>query len=80
MEKQVASFKTWLLENHTSMDTRVGDLARDVKRDEGFPGTDEFTEIYDYILNKPGSCYEATVALMEAYVAWYDYGQEHLPR
>ena len=49
MEKQVASFKTWLLENHVGMDTRVGDLARDVKRDEGFPGTDEFTEIYDYV-------------------------------
>ena len=80
MEKQVANFKTWLLENHVGMDTRVGDLARDVKRDEGFPGTDVFEDLYDYILDKPGSCYEANVALMEAYVAWYDYVQEHLPR
>ena len=80
MEKQVANFKTWLLENHVGMDTRVGDLARDVKRDEGFPGTDVFEDLDDYILDKPGTCYEANVALMEAYVAWYDYVQEHLPR
>ena len=75
MEKQVASFKTWLLENHVGMDTRVGDLARDVKRDEGLPGTDEFTEIYDYIQCRPGSSRDAVIALMEAYVGWYDYVQ-----
>ena len=75
MEKQVASFKTWLLENHVGMDTRVGDLARDVKRDEGFPVTDEFTEIYDYIQSRPGSCCDAVIALMEAYVGWHDYVQ-----
>ena len=78
MEKQVASFKTWLLENHVGMDTRVGDLARDVKRDEGFPGTDEFTEIYDYIQCRPGSSRDAVIALMEAYVGWHDYIQEFL--
>ena len=78
MEKQVASFKTWLLENHVGMDTRVGDLARGVKRDEGFPGTDEFTEIYDYILSRPGRCGDAAIALMEAYVGWHDYVQERL--
>ena len=78
MEKQVASFKTWLLENHVGMDTRVGDLARDVKRDEGFPGTDVFEDLYDYILDKPGSCYDAEIALMEAYVGWHDYIQERL--
>ena len=80
MEKQVASFKTWLLENHVGMDTRVGDLARDVKRDEGFPGADEFGVLYDYILSKPGSCGDAAIALMEAYVAWWDYRQESLRR
>ena len=78
MEKKVSSFKTWLLENHVGMNTRVGDLARDVKRDEGFPGTDEFTEIYDYIRCRPGSSRDAVIALMEAYVGWHDYIQEFL--
>ena len=80
MENEVMGFKTWLLEKHLGEDTRIGDLAEDVKQDEEFPVTDVFMELYNYILDKPGSCYEATIALMEAYVGWYDYVQEHLLR
>ena len=80
MENELMGFKTWLLENHIGQDTRIGDLARDVKQDGTFPSTDVFEDLYDYILDKPGSCYEANVALMEAYVAWWDYRQESLRR
>ena len=77
MENEVMGFKTWLLENHLGEDTRIGDLAEDVKQDEEFPVTDVFMGLYNYILDKPGSCYEATIALMEAYVGWHDYVQEY---
>ena len=80
MENELMGFKTWLLEKHLGENTRIGDLAEDVKQDEEFPGTDVFEDLYDYILDKPGSCYEATVALMEAYVAWWDYRHESLRR
>ena len=67
MEKQVVNFKTWLLENHVGMDTRVGDLARDVKRDEGFPGTDVFEDLYDYILDSMAGWRKAGKARDPAY-------------
>lgn len=80
MENEVMGFKTWLLENHLGQDTRIGDLARDVKRDGTFPATDDFWHLAGYILNSPGSCQDAVIALMDAYVGWYDYVQEHLRR
>ena len=80
MENELMSFKTWLLENHLGEDTRIGDLAEDVKQDEEFPVTDEFEDLYYYIEYKPGSCQDAAIALMAAYVGWYDYVQEHLLR
>lgn len=80
MENELMGFKTWLLEYHIGQDTRIGDLARDVKQDGTFPGTDLFEDIYYYIQYKPGICYDAEIALMEAYVAWWDYRQESLRR
>ena len=73
MTKEPMSFKAWLLKRHIGKDTRVGDLARDVREDSGFPDTDDFAEMRDHIEYARGGCHEAVIALMDAYVKWDDY-------
>ncbi len=43
------SFKTWLVENHSKADTPVGDLARDVRLDPGFPHQGERRDLRNYL-------------------------------
>lgn len=73
MKSKPMEFKEWLLKRHLGRDTRIGDLARDVRDDHHFPDTDDVFEMYDYIHNLSGSCRGALIALLEAYVKWSDY-------
>lgn len=73
MKNKPMDFKEWLLRRYVGRDTRIGDLARDVKNDSSFPETDDFDEMRAYIECAPQSCRGAVIALMEAYVRWSDY-------
>ena len=42
-------FKVWLLANHVHEDTTVGDLARDVRLDPGFPSQGERRDLRRYL-------------------------------
>lgn len=73
MENTPMGFKEWLLRRYIGRDTRIGDLARDVKSDPGFPETDDFDEMRAHIEHTAWSCRGAVIALMEAHVRWSDY-------
>ncbi len=66
MKKPQHPFKTWLLANHVHEDTPVGDVARDVRLDPGFPSTGErrdlrrfFTDVWNADSNFLASFEEA---------------------
>ena len=78
MKKEIMSFKNWLLRRHLGRDTRIGDLARDVRDDASFPDTEDFIEMHSHIVYAMNGCRGAEIALMEAYVKWYDYTERLL--
>lgn len=45
------TFKSWL-SRFTSVDLPIGDLANDVVKDTGFPDSESFEVIQNYLLNR----------------------------
>ncbi len=62
-------FKKWLVQQHGKADTAVGDLARDVRLDPGFPTRGERRDLRNY-LAECGAESDALVTFEEAWALY----------
>lgn len=67
MKKPQHPFKVWLLANHVNEDTVVGDVARDVRLDPGFPSEGERRDIRRYVNDAWGADSTFLVCFEEAW-------------
>ena len=77
-QKEILSYRNWLLKNHIDQDPRIGDLAREVRSDRDFPVSVEWETLYDYVSRAAHRREAPVLALMESYVQYRDYVEDVL--
>lgn len=73
MEYHDPTFKEWM-ENFVDTDTNIGDLARDIRRDNSFPDSSDKSVIMEYVASRTE--YKNVIKTLSAAIDLFDAASE----